>query len=232
MTLAYGSKEYGFRDQILEDTIKPDLQVNGEKSVFSGCDFQAAGYLAKLIWKAVGTTVIAAVAGMKWLQDCSRKVTSNNQVVSWTTPMGLPVQQAYMVEKKHEVRVRCAGKQIRLYERVNTGNIDNTHQASGVAPNFIHSMDASHLQLTVCNCVDKGIHHFAMIHDSYGAPLAQTQTMYDTVRESFIQMYTEHDVLEDFKEDMEGLTDKELPGIPNKGSLDINIVRDSKYIFC
>ena len=232
MTLAYGSKEYGFRDQILEDTIKPDLQVNGEKSVFSGCDFQAAGYLAKLIWKAVGTTVIAAVAGMKWLQDCSRKVTSNNQVVSWTTPMGLPVQQAYMVEKKHEVRVRCAGKQIRLYERVNTGNIDNTHQASGVAPNFIHSMDASHLQLTVCNCVDKGIHHFAMIHDSYGAPLAQTQTMYDTVRESFIQMYTEHDVLEDFKEDMEGLTDKELPDIPNKGSLDINIVRDSKYIFC
>ena len=88
------------------------------------------------------------------------------------------------------------------------------------------------LKLTVCNCVDKGIQHFAMIHDSYGAPLAQTQTMYDTVRESFIQMYTEHDVLEDFKEDMEGLTDKELPGIPNKGSLDINIVRDSKYIFC
>lgn len=232
MTLAYGSKEYGFRDQILDDTIRPDIQVNGEQSVFSGCDFQAAGYLAKLIWKAVGTTVIAAVEGMKWLQDCSRKVTSSNQVVSWTTPMGLPVQQAYMVEKKKEIRVRCAGKQIRLYERVNTGDIDTTHQASGVAPNFIHSMDASHLQLTVCNCVDKGIKHFAMIHDSYGAPLAQTQTMYDTVRESFIQMYTEHDVLADFKDDMESLTDKELPSVPNKGSLDINIVRDSKYIFC
>ena len=43
MTLAYGSKEYGFRDQILEDTIKVDLNKNGELSVFSGCDFQAAG---------------------------------------------------------------------------------------------------------------------------------------------------------------------------------------------
>ena len=119
-----------------------------------------------------------------------------------------------------------------LYDFNNTGNIDKPHQGRGVAPNFIHSCDAAHLQLTVCNCYDKDIKHFAMIHDSYGTTLAQTQTMYDTVRESFIQMYTEHDVFQEFKDSMEALTDKEIPDIPNKGSLDIEIVRDSKYIFC
>lgn len=232
MTLAYGSKEYGFRDQILEDTIKPDINANGEKSVFAGCDFQAAGYLAKLIWEAVGTTVIAAVEGMKWLQNCARKVTKHDQVVSWTTPMGLPVQQAYMQQRVQTIFTRCAGKQIRLYSAENTGEIDNRSQASGIAPNFIHSMDAAHLQLTICNCCDKGIRHYAMIHDSYGAPLAQAQLMYNTVRESFIQMYSDNDVFQNFLDNMEALADEKLPKIPKKGTLDINVVRESKYIFC
>ena len=93
-------------------------------------------------------------------------------------------------------------------------------------------MDAAHLQLTICNCVDAGIHHFAMIHDSYGAPLAQAQLMYDTVRESFIQMYTDNDVFQNFLDDMELLADEKLPKMPKKGTLDINVVRESKYIFC
>lgn len=231
MTLAYGSKEYGFKDQILEDTIKEDINKNGNKSVFASCAHHAAKYMAKLIWDAVRTTVIAAVEGMKWLQDCARAVTGHEQVVSWTTPMGLPVQQSYMAYNKMVIFMRCSGKQIRLYHNEYTGQIDKRKQASGVAPNFIHSMDAAHLQLTVCNCVDKGIKHFAMIHDSYGAPLSQAQLMYDTVRESFIQMYTENDVFANFRADMEALADKELPDIPKKGTLDINVVRQSKYIF-
>ena len=233
MTLAYGSKEYGFKEQLLEDTIKPDKdsKTGDEVSVFEGCESQAARYLAKLIWDAVGTTVIAAVEGMKWLQDCARKVTKNNQVVTWSTPMGLLVQQAYMVSKSKRIFTRCAGKQIRIYDNTVTGEIDNRKQASGVAPNFIHSMDAAHLQLTLCNCIDKGIRHFAVIHDSYAAPLAQAQIMFDTVRESFIQMYTEQDVFENFRAELSTLADEELPKPPTKGNLDINVVKDSLYIF-
>lgn len=33
MTLAYGSKEYGFRDQILVDTIQPDIDAKAEASI-------------------------------------------------------------------------------------------------------------------------------------------------------------------------------------------------------
>lgn len=231
MTLAYGSKEYGFRDQILEDTIKADIDKNAEKSVFHDCGFQAAGYLAKLIWQAVGTTVVAAVEGMKWLQTCARKVTHSNQVVCWMTPMGLPVQQAYMITHSKRIFMRCAGKQLRIYDNVRTGDIDRRTQASGIAPNFIHSMDAAHLQLTTCNCVDKGVKHFAMIHDSFGTSLAQAQLMYDIVRESFVQMYTEHDIFRNFQDNMEALADEQLPQAPNKGTLDINVVLDSKYIF-
>lgn len=136
-----------------------------------------------------------------------------------------------MVNKSVKIFTRCAGKQIRIYDNVSTGQIDNRKQASGVAPNFIHSMDAAHLQLTICNCCDMGINHFAMIHDSYGAPLAQAQLMFDTVRKSFIQMYTEHDVFAEFRSDLEALADDELPKPPTKGTLDINCVRESLYVF-
>ena len=232
MTLAYGSKEYGFRDQIFEDIIKKDMQEQKESSVFTdeNC-WQASAYMAKLIWNAVRTTVVAAVDGMKWLQDCAKLVTKKGQVVTWTTPMGLPVQQSYMECVSTQVRLRCAGKNIRLYGLNATGNIDKRAQAQGVAPNFIHSMDASHLQLTVCNAIDAGIKHFAMIHDSYGAPVAQAKTMYKAVRQSFIEMYTEQDVLDNFKNDMLKLSDTSLPSLPKRGDLKLDEITNSKYIF-
>ena len=232
MTLAYGSKEYGFRDQIYEDIISKDMQEQKENSVFSDANcWQASAYMAKLIWNAVRTTVVAAVEGMKWLQDCAKLVTKKGQVVTWTTPMGLPIQQSYMECESRQVRLRCAGKNIRLYSLNMTGNIDKRAQAQGVAPNFIHSMDASHLQLTVCNAVDAGIHHFAMIHDSYGAPVAQAKHMYKLVRERFIKIYTDHDVIDSFRDDIKKLSDTKLPDFPARGILDLNEIIKSKYIF-
>lgn len=232
MTLAYGSKEYGFRDQIFEDIIKKDMQEQKDASVFTdeNC-WQASAYMAKLIWNAVRTTVVAAVDGMKWLQDCAKLVTKKGQVVTWTTPMGLPVQQSYMECESKKIQLRCAGKVIRLYGLNITGNIDKRAQAQGVAPNFIHSMDASHLQLTVCIAVKLGIRHFAMIHDSYGSPVAQANTMYKAVRQSFIEMYTEQDVLENFKNDMLKLSDTSLPALPKRGDLKLDEIANSKYIF-
>ena len=86
--------------------------------------------------------------------------------------------------------------------------------------------------MTLCAAEDAGIKHFAMIHDSYGSPISQAQLMYDIVREQFVKMYTEHDVLSDFRECLQPLVDKPLPIPPEKDTLDLNVVKDSQYIFC
>ena len=233
MTLAYGAKEYGFRDQIMDDTIDPDIIEKEDASVFNKYNkWQSSVYMARLIWEAVGKTVVKAVEGMRWLQDCARIVTKKGNVVTWVTPLGLPVQQSYMKVETRTVQIRCAGKRIRLYGCEPTGNVDSKAQASGIAPNFIHSMDAAHLQLTVLNSVEAGIHHFAMIHDSYGCPVSQARTMYQVVRQSFVNIYTENDVLDNFRNDMQFLSTKKLPEIPSKDTLDIQEVLKSPYIFC
>ena len=233
MTLAYGAKEFGFRDQIMEDTIEKDIIKRKDTSVFNKYNkWQASAYMAKLIWAAVGQTVVKALEGMKWLQTCAKEVVKGGRVVTWTTPMGLPVQQHYLKVKTKNIRMRCAGRFLRLYTPEFTGDVDKTKQSSGIAPNFIHSMDAAHLQYTVCRSVDANIHHFAMIHDSYGSPVSQAKLMYKVVRQAFVDMYTERDVLEDFRRDMQVFTDKQLPPPPKKGTLDLNTVLESKYIFC
>ena len=233
MTLAYGSKQYGFKQQLLDDIIKPDMRTQKEGSCFTKSNnFQCAAYLAKLIWEAVQTTVVKAVEGMKWLQDCAAKVTKGGQVVTWTTPAGLPVQQAYMAHENVCVKMRVAGKRIRIYNNEVTGDIDKRSQTQGIAPNFIHSMDAAHLQLTIDAAVDKGLKHFAVIHDSYGASVADADTMFNTVRETFVDMYTKNDVLQTLREELSHLTDEKLPEPPKHGTLDIQCVLKSPYIFC
>lgn len=232
MTLAYGATEYGFRDQIMEDTIVPHNIKNPGVTTWIN-PAQSARYMAKLIWDAVGVVVIKAVEGMKWLQDTSKLVCKGGHTVTWTTPMGLPVQQAYMDTKSDVIRMRFGGEFKRIYTFKLTGNINKRRQASGIAPNFIHSMDAAHLQLTINMCHARGINHFSMIHDSYGAPVSQAGLIFKTTREAFIKMYTENDVLENFKNDMEVYIERDevVPAIPAKGDLDINVVKDSLYTF-
>ena len=92
-------------------------------------------------------------------------------------------------------------------------------------------MDASHLQLTVGTAKDQGINHFAMIHDSYGTTLEDAGLLFKTVRECFVKLYTEHDVLKEFAEEVAHLTEKKLPELPERGSFNINEVLSSLYAF-
>lgn len=232
MTLAYGSKQYGFKGQIIEDTLEPAIQ-EGRGDMFTASKFQLATYLAKLIWKSVTKTVVKAVEGMKWLQEVSSMVCEEGKPVMWTTPMGLPIQQNYMQVEVHTFWMRFLNTKKRFYVPEETGEIAGRKQTQGIAPNFIHSMDASHLQWSLNMAVDKGIHHFSMIHDSYATCPSQADTLFHTVREAFVEMYTKHDVLAEFREDMELLIseDKQLPEPPTKGSLDIKEVLESLYMF-
>ena len=231
MTLAYGSKEYGFGAQVMEDTIMTAL-MEGKGEMFTHPK-QAAKYMAKCIWKAVQTTVVKAVEGMAWLQNVARLVCKEGQVVTWVTPLGLPVQQAYLDKVTKQFRLRFAGIEKRFYATDPTGYIDRRKQANAIAPNVIHSLDASHLQLTVLLAKDAGINHFSLIHDSFGTTVADAGKLFKIVREAFVKLYTEYDPLKQFKEDMELLLEAKdrIPPLPEKGNLDINVVKESLYAF-
>lgn len=230
MTLAYGSGQYGFADQIYEDTTRDSPHFAGVG------DRQAAQYLAKLTWKAVQTTVVAAIEGMECLKKIASALAKADMPVEWVTPMGLPIQQMYLARKTESFRLRLGNSSTlyRIYVTTVSDNedVDRHKQATGVAPNFIHSLDATHLMMSINEASRQGCVNFSTVHDSFGTSLGEAARLRRIIRQELVRLYTEHDPLADFLRHAEELLGEPLDiELPEKGSLDINCILDSKFVF-
>lgn len=230
MTLAYGSGQYGFADQIYEDTTRDNPHFAGVG------DRQAAQYLAKLTWKAVQTTVVAAIEGMECLKKIATALAKADMPVEWVTPMGLPIQQMYLARKTESFQLRLgnASTRYRIYVTTVSENedVDRHKQATGVAPNFIHSLDATHLMMSINEASKEGCVNFSTVHDSFGTSLGEAARLRRIIRQQMVKLYTEHDPLADFLRHAEELLGEPLNiELPKKGSLDINCILDSKFVF-
>lgn len=230
MTLAYGSGQYGFADQIYEDTTRDNPHFAGVG------DRQAAQYLAKLTWKAVQTTVVAAIEGMECLKKIATALAKADMPVEWVTPMGLPIQQMYLARKTESFQLRLgnASTRYRIYVTTVSENedVDRHKQATGVAPNFIHSLDATHLMMSINEASKEGCVNFSTVHDSFGTSLGEAARLRRIIRQQMVKLYTEHDPLANFLRHAEELLGEPLDiELPKKGSLDINCILDSKFVF-
>jgi len=234
MTLAYGSKEYGFKEQLMEDIIRPAKQ-SGKAFPFQGDGYQGAQYMAKAIWVAVNKVLVKAGEAMKWLQHAASLAASEELPVRWTTPVGFPVVQAYPDMALSRIKSSLGGFVVKFTMYQEKGNLDRRKQSSGIAPNFVHSCDAAHMMLTVVRAKQAGVDNFAMIHDSFGTTAGDVEQLYHTVREAFIEMYDEVDVIESFRDEMiQQLSDdniEKLEDLPQRGTLDLSKVIESRYCF-
>ncbi|GGX90970.1 DNA-directed RNA polymerase [Litchfieldella qijiaojingensis] len=236
MTLAYGAKEFGFKNQVFEDTVKPAKLELGTDFPWKDGGWGAAEYMGKLIWQSVAQVVVAAREAMDWFQKAARASSKEGLPVRWTTPDGLPVLQAYPKLSTKRIRMTFGGQSLRLSVAKDTGQapeLDRSKQANGISPNWVHSMDASHMRQTVRSCWKEGVRAFALVHDSYGTHAGNAWALADILREAFIEMYTERDVLADFKSELEDQLpeDSKLAPLPSKGSLDLEQVMESDFFF-
>lgn len=233
MTFAYGSGLYGFAEQLKEDIIKPYEYANLSNL---DCLFksrpQAANYLAKLIHEAVTTTVVKAYEGMKWLQNVAQLVSKSKDVVQWVTPNGLLVQQNKYKKKVKKFRMRFEQVQHWVYMQEDETEIDSKGQVQAIAPNFIHSMDACHMQ-RVISAMSKTTNNLFMIHDSFGCDVAHADTLYKTIRSQLVRLYDNKNWLEYFLNQVSYMIkdQKKIKNIPSFGNLCIQDVKDSKYCF-
>ena len=152
----------------------------------------------------------------------------------WYTPTGLLVRQTYNEQKKLRIATHLNGSVVRLnYSKPIDDSVDARKAASGASPNLVHSLDAAALTFTVNKCVAEGITDFAMVHDSYGTHSPNMPTLNEKLREAFVEMYKEHDVLQNIYDSAvtslkEGT---DVPKPPEKGQLNIEEVLNSDYFF-
>jgi len=244
MTLAYGSKEYGFTDQLLDDILDPALahatgpdgSIDKDLYPFTGDKNATARYLAKKIWASVTETLVAATSAMKWLQSVANRVAKENIPARWENAVGFPVMQAYPDMRTRRVTTSLhGGLTLPLLEPSKDGGLNVRKMEDGIAPNFVHSCDAAHLTLTVVRGEESGVTSFAVVHDSFGTHACDMDVYFKAVREAFVEIYGGINVLGNFQDSMAELVAPEVaakfPPIPPVGSLDLEAVKASRYCF-
>lgn len=230
MTMPYGASCYGFREQITQELEKQEM----EGHPFEGDKFRSAVYLAGVMEDAIGNVVIKAKEAMDWLKAVAKIAASDNLPIHWETPSGFLVSQDYRKYEGQRIDTTICGVRTQLLLSIETDLLDRRKQSAGIAPNFIHSMDASHLVATVGKCLDVGVTSLAMVHDSYGTHAADAEMLSMQLRTAFIEQYTP-DVLGGFLKQLQAQLPQELaeklPPPPSFGSLELDGVMESRYFF-
>lgn len=73
-------------------------------------------------------------------------------------------------------------------------------QASAMPPNFIHSLDATHMLMCAARCRDDGI-TFASVHDSYWSHASSIDQLSKNIRETFIELHS-RDIIGDVRKEV------------------------------
>ncbi|XP_068654084.1 DNA-directed RNA polymerase 1B, mitochondrial-like [Aristolochia californica] len=220
MTSVYGVTYIGARDQI-KKRLSERNAISDEKE-----RFVAACYAAKVTLTALGEMFQAARDIMSWLGDCAKVIASENQPVRWTTPLGLPVVQPYRVAGRHLIKTSL---QILTLKR-ETDKILVKRQRTAFPPNFVHSLDGSHMMMTALACKQAGL-NFAGVHDSYWTHACDVDQMNRILREKFVELYEQpilENLLESFQKSFPSLS---FPPLPECGDFDLKEVLHSTYFF-
>ncbi|RKF83818.1 DNA-directed RNA polymerase, mitochondrial [Golovinomyces cichoracearum] len=108
--------------------------------------------------------------------------------VVWTSPLGMPVVQPYRTAKGKMVRTSM--QNLNLSEPQHNSPVNKRKQLQGFPPNFIHSLDASHMILSAIGCDKLGL-SFAAVHDSFWTHACNVDTMNNVLREKFIEIHND-----------------------------------------
>lgn len=233
MCLPYSLTMYSCR-QYLEDHVEKEYVERGRQHEFGEDLFKATQWLTPIVWQSINEVIVGAKEIMSFLKDISKLVASENLPVVWTSPLGLPISMMCYKKESKRVKTQMGDSIIKLSLQTDTDVIDKRKTAQSICPNFIHSLDASVLQLAVVKAEEMGVDTFSLIHDSFGVVAPDSRKMAIALRDAFCEIYSK-DVLANWAIEMKQMlsekNQKKFPNIPEKGNLDLDLVKESVF-FC
>eukprot|EP00744_Colponema_vietnamica_P017772 GILI01025004.1.p1 GENE.GILI01025004.1~~GILI01025004.1.p1 ORF type:complete len:815 (+),score=124.39 GILI01025004.1:201-2447(+) len=235
MTQVYGVTGYGMQEQIFEELYRQ----NFKHGLWTRVDVkEMSKYIRDKVLESLGVTFKETQECRKWLDQVTRIIwkcqpTELRNAFSWTTPLGLIVRQPYRTHRDTPLFTYNGFTKI----SAQTASPASAKQLSAIAPNLIHSLDATHLAMTALEMQNRGLCMMA-VHDSFWTYACDLPTMSQVLREQFVALYDNYDPLFELKEQWEeqfffdlrrhGM---KLPDPPKRGDLDLKNVLNSPYFF-
>ena len=246
MTTVYGVTVRGARDQLFNKLKKlmgvdskadwDEMPLEERKRIY-----KASVYLSRVALDAIGSQCASARAIMDWMAAAAREITSQevtsdagnsrrvptHRSVRWTTPLGLPVVQPY--RNSRTVTIQTVMQYVTLHVDDDTLPVRPGKQADGMPPNFVHSIDATHMMMVARQMKREGL-AFAAVHDSFWTHAASADRMSQIIREQFVALH-EQPLLENLHRELQGQSDAQIPPPPARGSFDLKSVLEAPYAF-
>ena len=232
MIVPYSGTQHACREYI-QEAIADKVEKSGGCSPFGDDLFHVGLYLSKHVWQGINETISSARAVMDYVKEVGSYYAQANKHMEWVTPTNFLVVQPYFNTKKRLIKTHIDGNLVYLsYQQELQDSVNKSRISTGASPNFIHSLDAAALTLTVNKCLDANMGDFSMVHDSYGTHSPNMPIMSQILREEFVKMYKDNDVLGQLRDHAcQTLGDNTLPMPPTQGNLDLSKVLESDYFF-
>ena len=167
MVVPYAANRFGATDKLIRDYLDktPTCPWTMRNKRVMG------RYFTDLAFAAVAELIPSSLVLRDWLQQVSNALSEANLPIEWRAPVtGFPVVQENYKYKTKTVQATYLGKRISPSLRIDSKtDLSPKDQRAAITANFIHSLDAAHLVLTMNKLLDEGITRFGCVHDSYVA---------------------------------------------------------------
>ncbi|XP_070207362.1 DNA-directed RNA polymerase, mitochondrial-like [Littorina saxatilis] len=239
MTTVYGVTRYGAKAQILRQL--KDIPEFPQAHVWN-----ASLYLTEKTFQCLNEMFSATKDIQDWLTLSAQLIaTVCQRPVEWVTPVGLTVVQPYhkaMGLSRFGVNTTDSWN---YFEKPNA-----MKQKNAFPPNFIHSLDSTHMMLTSLYCMRAGI-TFVSVHDCFWTHACDVEIMNQICREQFVALHKQpiledlsRQLVENYTPDVTSDEVMEAPvlkareflrnvllNVPARGDFDLEKVLDSTYFF-
>ncbi|XP_068599627.1 DNA-directed RNA polymerase, mitochondrial [Brachionichthys hirsutus] len=240
MTVVYGVTRYGGRLQI-------EKRLKENEDFPKDYVWEASHYLVRLVFSGLQEMFKSTREIQEWLTNSARLISKSGHSVEWVTPLGLPIIQPYLYMRKQLLNSTMQKICIYIGHDISK-RPDTMKQKNAFPPNFIHSLDSTHMMLTALYCYRAGL-TFVSVHDCFWTHALTVDTMNKICREQFVSLHNQP-ILEDLsmfllnkycanippdrtKKNYQAFKrlSQLLSNVPQTGDFDVQQVKESTYFF-
>jgi len=219
-------------DKLYGTENKWNVETEKYEPTRDGLPRAVTGQMGRDLYNRLNDTLGALTEAVEWVSDAATVIAKAGFIdIVWFTPDEFECKQRKVKGVELPLKVVLSNKEkFRLKILDFSGqDSDSRKHRSAIAPNIIHSLDATHLRMVAKRLKRLGS-PMIFIHDSFATHCNSRQALYSEIIDTFIQLYS-RDYLSELKSFWENKYQVKLRASPELGDWEPESLRNLTNFF-